>query len=454
MAMRAATPARPAGPEVLRVGVLVDGRIVEERVLPRRAAIQIGTDERNDVVVRTRALPPRFTMFEPAGDRWVLHVPEGANGRVAGRGGMHDLAALRERQVRSVGLEPGARGKVSIGGVTLLFQLVPPPPVQVRPQLPASARSGFFRQVDWLFTAFATMSLLAHFGFVIFLENADWSVSEPLAETEARIAMLIFPEPEPPPDPMVPPEDTTDADTTDTSHPVADDTNPNPVTGPRRPRPGPAQPSIDRDAIAQEASDAAIALLGSIGPGSFSNLLEGGMPMESQARLFDDIHSTSVASNDPGTMRTRDRGGDGPTGDISSLRRSGDGTETQQRDEGTPVREHIITIANPDPDEIDPIGDGEFDSRQVVAAIRRRVPRIQACYEHIIGAVGVDGKITVAFTIEEAGSVSRLRVIENTAQSEQLAGCVTRNLSGLRFNPGPTGGSVSYSYPFVFTAQR
>ena len=106
-------------------------------------------------------------------------------GRVGLPAGVQTLEQLRTSgAARNAGthwqvkLNDSSRGKVVIGDVTLLFQFVTPPPVQPRPQLPAAARGGFAKSIDWMFTAFVLFSFMSHFGLVVYLENADWPIEQ------------------------------------------------------------------------------------------------------------------------------------------------------------------------------------------------------------------------------------------------------------------------------------
>src|SRR6185295_19881901 len=83
---------------------------------------------------------------------------------------------------------------------TLLFQFVAPPPVQPRPQLPAAARAGFVRSIDWLFTAFVVFTFMTMFGLIVYLENSDWPIDQGLASIPEDITRVIFEEPPPPPE--------------------------------------------------------------------------------------------------------------------------------------------------------------------------------------------------------------------------------------------------------------
>ena len=84
-----------------------------------------------------------------------------------------------------------------------------------------------------------------------------------------------------------------------------------------------------------------------------------------------------------------------------------------------------------------------------------RLRAIQRCYETELRTnPTLEGKVTVEFTIVERGTVTNARASENTTGSAAVANCVVRTVRRFRFNPGPDGGSVTFSYPFVFAPQN
>lgn len=186
---------RASGARVLRVALVREGRIVDERVVARHGSVTIGPTERSTFVVDTRAIPPGFRLFEPTPSGVVLRWLDGMEGRVVHDGAVRDLAALAPRALRTrVGgrdvleltLDDDARGKIVVGETALLFQRVAAAPTPSKPQLPTSVRDG--TGLDWTTTIVAAFSFLLHFGLVGSIYS-DWM--DPLLDDDARTAQLV-----------------------------------------------------------------------------------------------------------------------------------------------------------------------------------------------------------------------------------------------------------------------
>jgi len=191
--MRAVSQA--AGPKVLRIGLLQGGKVIEERVIKQRTHVTVGPSEKSTFVLPTKSLPPTFKLFELVGSDYCLNFLDGMSGRVALKTGISDLAALRgqARKVQigqvaayQITLNEEARGKVVIGETSFLFQFVAPPPVQPRPQLPVSVKSGI--EIDWTTTIIAAFSFLFHFGLIGSIYS-DWM--DPLVDDDLTIQQLL-----------------------------------------------------------------------------------------------------------------------------------------------------------------------------------------------------------------------------------------------------------------------
>ena len=72
----------------------------------------------------------------------------------------------------------------------------------------------------------------------------------------------------------------------------------------------------------------------------------------------------------------------------------------------------------------------------------------------ILSAFSLEGKVAVQFTIEQSGTISKASATENSTNDSELASCVVAAIKGMRFNPGPDGGSVVFAFPFVFSRQN
>ena len=97
-------------------------------------------------------------------------------------------------------------------------------------------------------------------------------------------------------------------------------------------------------------------------------------------------------------------------------------------------------------------GDGDFSAAEVTAMIRQRLPAIRACYEtQLRRDPHFAGRVKVEFTIETTGAVRNVRATENTTNDSAVGACVTGVVSRFRWNPGPEGGSLTFSYPFEFS---
>lgn len=467
MAMQA-VQVRPSGPKVLRIGVIQGGKIVEERIVRQRETVTVGSSERNHFIVP--GMPPRFELFQLVGADYILNFTADMRGRVGLPGGVQELEQLRASgAARNAGthwqvkLSDTSRGKVVIGDTTLLFQFVVPPPVQPRPQLPAAVVGGFIAGIDWLFTAFVMFSFMSHFGFIIFLENADWPIQPTLATIDDRVADMIFNEPEPPPEPQE--EVPTEEAPTEEAEEVAETTPQPRGESSSAPSETPGQRQERADSEARMAVEEATAqvdqlLLGALSSegGAFADVLAGGAVTGSAEDILAQAEGVGVAtSSGGGTLRERSGGGrvgggqDG-LGGLAAVK----GGATEARSEGGAVQERQVRGRFRAPaDAEDESGSGDFDVRAVTAMIRTRQSAIRACYERELrNDPTLAGRIKVQLTIQESGSVTGVRAIENTMGNDAVAECVTRVVGGFRFNPGPDGGSVTYAFPFIFDPQN
>ncbi|MFH1436548.1 MAG: hypothetical protein ABIJ56_12580, partial [Pseudomonadota bacterium] len=198
-AARRASPASAEAslPKVLRIGVIQGGKIVEERIIRKREDVTVGQSERSLFVLPSPRLPGRFVLFEIKKGGYVLNVGDFMGGKVSVAGSTVQLGA--DQGKRHVPLDDKARGKIAIGDSTLLFQFVAPPPLQPKPQLPSSMRSGWFRSFmgDWFFNSVVVASLVGQLLPLIYLVQKDWPLEDEFSiDVDDRYLKLVLQAPE------------------------------------------------------------------------------------------------------------------------------------------------------------------------------------------------------------------------------------------------------------------
>ncbi len=465
MAMQA-VPTKHAGPKVLRIGLFRDKKIVEERIVRRRETVSVGTAAKNHLIIKSGTLPPkletRFELFQLVGDDYILNFTKDMSGKVALPGGVQKLEHLRETgAARNAGthfqikLADTSRGNIRMGEFTVFFEFVSAPPITPKPQLPAAVQRGFIKNIDWTFTTWVIFSYMLFFGFIIYMENADWEVDRGVEEVPEALARLVFEAPtEPPIVEEEPEEGEGEAEEEEGEAPEK-----KPVKG-AEPPPGVGAPSATaegRARIAQEAAAQAEAmLLGALGEGggALGDVLAGGAVTGNAADVLAQASGVGVATkSEAGTLRTRSGGGSGQQAGLGSLKKTkgtGKAAKEGQAVQERQVRGNVGVRGGGDIG-----GSGEFDAATVQKQIRLRLKSITRCYESELRKnPSLAGKVTVTFTIQERGNVTDARASENTTGSPAVADCVTRAISRFRFNPGPAGGSVTFRYPFVFQPQN
>jgi TonB family protein len=461
-------PRKQLGPKVLRVGLFRDKKIVEERIVRKRETVSIGTAAKNHLIIKSGALPKklesRFELFQLVGDDYILNFTDGMTGKVALPGGVQKLDHLRESgAARNAGthyqikLADTSRGNIRVGDFTVFFEFVAAPPITPKPQLPAAVQRGFIKNIDWTFTTWVIFSYMIFFGSIIYMENADWEIERGVDEVPETLARLVFEAPiEPPPvEEEIEEGEGEEAEEEREAEGEKREEKPSDAdVGPAR-EAGATQEGRAR--IAQEAAAQAEAmLLGALGDngGALADVLQGGAVTGKAADVLAQASGVGVATkSDAGTLRTRSGGGSGQQSDLGSLKKSAKAGKAAS--EGKAVQERAVrgNVGLRGGGDIG--GSGEFDAAAVQKQIKLRLKSITRCYESELRKnPSLAGKVTVTFTIQERGNVTDARASENTTGSPSVADCVTRTIGRFRFNPGPSGGSVTFRYPFVFQPQN
>ena len=442
-AMQAST-----GPKVLRIGLVVSGRILEERVVKQRTSVTVGPSEKSTFVIQAN-LPAQFKLFELIGGDYYLNFLDGMTGRVALATGITDLNALRGQAKRvgpayQVRLSDEARGKIVIGETTFLFQFVAPPPVQPRPQLPLSVKGGMASQIDWNLTMIAAFSFLVHFGLVGAMYS-DWM--DPVVNDDISAGLLeMVAKTVPPPTPETPPEPSATATTADTA--------PAPTQAPKQqaaPQQSQAQAPSAKvvQGLLNEADNARIAILAALNGGA---ALSGAMKDDNGAPV--DLNSLANrqggVSNSSGNGLNMPGGAGGPiqpgkgAGGLQGLH----GGETGGASQSAGQAVKVVPVGNVE-------YQGATSSVPVAnseAIIRSQIfPGAKRCYQKGLESDPTQaGKVIIMINVAPSGEVDSASVASNTGLSASVASCIVSVSRRAKFDaPGANGSTLSVPFNFV-----
>lgn len=466
--------------KVLRIGIIQGGKIVEERLLRKRAKVTIGLGQRNTFVLPISTIKSH-TLFDLHGDHYELVLTSEMDGRVAVGGEALDVAALKQRGLAKargaehvLPLTEGSRGKVVLGDVTVLFQFVVPPPIPAAPKLPAIARGGWAKQIDWVYTATVLTVGVLEYGMIGYMKTLDLKKEPPKLENlDARFAKILVPEMNKPPEPEKKAavaekgegkkEDDKKKADDEAKKKVAKKTDDDDDA--KKSKKGDDDKAKPEDKAVVTQRVAKVGILGALGPGSTTD--KAVADVFNEGKVDSDIDSTfkkadavAVANQGDGRARASKGGTDEGVGSAETVgddKLTGGGT-------GRKLKKVAVT-AEPKRDAPPPTGlvkggavdvsEGEIEDPNAIAAvIRRRIGAVKGCYDLALKRnPDIKGKVVVKFTIGETGAVVDISIEDNTTGDNGVASCISGRVRNFRF-PKPKSGKVTVAYPFILQAAK
>jgi len=458
--MRAMSQA--TGPKVLRIGLVQGGKVIEERVIKQRTHVTVGPSEKAMFVIPSKNLPAQFRIFELVGGDYYLNFLEGMGGRVALKTGVSDLSALRSQakrvplsggqQMYQIQLSDEARGKVVVGETTFLFQFVAPPPVQPKPQLPVSVKTGLASDIDWTTTIIAAFSFLLHFGAVGSLYS-DWM--DPVVDDEVDVKQLLESVKHLPPPPPVEEKETTE---TPVATAAAATEAPKPSGGGQKSAGagsgGKGKLSDARaTAIANELASLDLAMVGALnssGSATNSVLDRGDTPtglLDGAAANGAGVGSGGVAglnmgNTGGGAIRPGTAGGNG-LASIGNTAAGGPATAGSAQKVKGPVGNAMVGGAAVS-------GGSVSNASAVVAGMRAGFRR---CYNRGLAEnPEMKGSVRITAKIGPNGEVLSASPSGGGGLSGTVISCVAARVASAQFAP-PEGGGATIVIPVTFAAQ-
>lgn len=426
--------------QALRIALIHGGRIIEDRTLEagKKSAVSVGADPKSTFCVPMGELPRTVTVFRVTRDGAVLVKENVTEGRVAVAGADVALAQL---PAGDVSLGKGSKGRVKIGDVTVLFQMVTPAVAQPVPELPRGSR-GVVAQLDRAFVVTMALSFAAH------LIGASYVMAQPtppepelsLADLQQdRFAAVLMPIPKQP-QPTMPdkkPEAAVEAPKKDVPKKdvVADNT-------PAKPR-GPVSSDEMKAKLSRMGMLRVIGAVGGAG-GIVGDLLKDSTGVGNVSDAMKNASDVRVA-NAADALRAERKGPE--SGDTVSVNPVGtDGVRNVVLDDRRAVnvagrvREETIQVDGPD---ISPEALGSW--------MRGRRGAIQSCYERELKRNhSLSGRLVLKFSISSRGRVTGLDLSEGSLQNAAVSDCISSLAKNwvLPFTPED---EVPVAFPFVFS---
>ena len=401
-------------PRALRVGVLLGGNLVEERVISGLTPITIGQSLRCTLSIPADGVPHEHVLFARDQGRTVLRATPGMTGRLA-----HGDVITTDIPETTM-LERGMRGKLQIGEATILFQEIAAPPIQPRPVLPASIRGSLLDRVDRRLAVIVGGSLVVHIVIGAWAWATDTETQSLVSSTE-----MVYRH-----------------DTMEVTYPDVSPSEMTPDPGPGAATPAvPVQtpkPIVDRPRVAQrptptpgmstdEAARLASIMTGSEPGRNGAAEMHSRQPGTALKDQIADVGSRPVTIGDDGKGFREQPGphlGDGP-GPIVDDPGAVSSQPVKNGETTKPIRITLRPLPQIGPKTTLTV-DMVLDRINTVY-----MPNLQRCYKKgLLGDASLAGKITLSFTVTDRGGLDD---IEAHGVSAEVDGCVSNAMSGWKF---------------------
>ncbi|HEY5922707.1 MAG TPA: AgmX/PglI C-terminal domain-containing protein [Kofleriaceae bacterium] len=401
-------------PRSLRVGVLINDQLVEERLFDGATPVTFGQSLRCALSVPVEGVPREHVLF--------TRGPDGAFA-------LHETSRMQVKRVDK-------RGRISIGDATILFQEVTTPPRAPRPQLPASIRGTFADRIDRRLAVIIGASLMVHVAI------AAWAWTNDIETTTMGLSPVATAYHHDVIDVMVP-DDIEPTPIAPTQPGVA-----TPATQKQTPKPIVRPTNIQKPASGDDAQRLASILTGDNDSETGRGGMSGRQPGVDLNKQIDEARNRKITIGD-GTQTSRvddtARMGtrpDSPLVDDQQLTRT-----DRPNDEQVKGRIKIGPIKEEDPTTLTPQVVLDRINSLYMAGLQR-------CYRDGLKLdYSLTGKVAIGFTVSDSG-----RVIDPDASgvSTGVDGCIQRQMGNWRF-PIPkdkTGSPTDASFTVSLALQQ
>ncbi len=448
--------------KVLRIGIVQDGKIVQERLIKAGEPVTVGESTKNTFVLPPGDLPKRFSLFVPKGkgkskgNGYVLQFSDGMRGKISYRNAIITLKQLREQGKASrkgqhfvLPLSEGYRGKVGIGNATVLFQFVPPPP-EIATGAKMDFRPRLIEDDDPVFLGFLALFTALACVLLVFVYTHEPIESRGFQEIPDRFTKVVME----PPDEVEVPEIVEDenaegeevvkteaeAEPTEAAEEeAAEEATPEEAEVAEAER----QEQLEEEVLAE--SQLLMALIGTRGETNNGSRVEdlfgeGDNFSQDLDAALANVSGVEVAS----TANLELKGGTGvgtENADIGDLAKAKGGGSNVGEGPATTVEGKVGTGA------VSMI-DGEGDGDGIQKVVRKYIGQVKYCYEgRLKENPSLSGRVEVQIVVSR-GRVQSVDLIGNTTGDPALGTCISGKIRGWRF---PAETDADFIYPFALS---
>lgn len=442
--------------KVLRIAIIQDRKIKQERLIKAGEAVKIGEDpKQNTFVVSSNSVTgASFVLFEPDGGSYTLRFTEAfgtkskvSTGGIAAKlhGLMEDSSVSRQGDVYSLKLTAQDRGKLDLDGVFVLFQFVAPPPVKaVKPIKAMDFRPRLIEDDDPVFFGFlALWSALA-----LVLSIWVWNSEKPVYTLDDIPDRFALVEAAPPKEPEPLEIETEDEDPNAPKKDVEDTSAKQKAKADRSK--GEQAKNVEDNKKQLEASSKLLAKFLATTGESSAGFVENMWSAEDQGlgdldkALADNRGGITADADDPGLRAGKGGGGEAAgIGDLAGVTGGGGNAEVG----GGPQVVVKATVGMGEGSVSEDIGDMGL----LKSAIRRKMGQMKYCYEEELKKNSdLEGRVELGWAVY-GGKVESVFIVSNSTGNTALANCMVSKLKRWEFDKGIEG---DVSWPFMFRASK
>lgn len=434
--------------KVLRVGLVRDDKLVEERVITPGESVVFGTGPSATFPMLVPGQTGDFALFLWKDGAYHLQVTDTVRGKVTASGAPLVLEKARRDGSLSkdatglsiVALSFGDKGKLTLGDAKVLFQFVSQAVVAPAPQ-PIAPQSFRRPWVSWEDSTFLGFILLFYsIGAAVGVWAATATIPPPsfdkyvgmIAEYQAKPPVVVE-------KPKEKPAEDKPEDKAKPAEVAAEDSTPKP---PKNREEAVAQARNDMQQNSELFKMLKAKLEGSLGENSSGLVVSNADAYDNgmAARLAE--ASNIAGSSSGGLIRT----GDGPPGGDRGIGGVTAGADGRSQVSGS-ASVRVVKANTPDIGDID----GPADVASVGKVVRKYRGNVQFCYETSLKSnPKLSGRVVVALTVA-AGVPKDVFIADNTTGDDALSDCIRKKVMRWDFTGVEDGDA---KVPFVLTSHE